>query len=229
MKTSHIHLIDDDDLFRQSVTYMLDEEAFTVHAYSSAAAFLSALDGGEPVEGVIVSDIRMPEMSGLELQAELRKRGVELPLIFMTAHGDVAIAVEAMRHGAADFLEKPFPAERLVASIDAAAARSVPGTERAGKSGASMDVETLHRIDSLSPREKQVFELVLQGKLNKTIADILSISIKTVEMHRANMMAKMQAKALSDLIRMSVGYVPQATEGAMPSSRPHAEPASVAH
>lgn len=190
---TRVHLVDDNDGFRESTAWLLETAGFEVESYPSAGAFLDSRVERPPPGTVecLVSDIRMPQMSGVQLQEELRRRGDAIPLVFVTAHGDVPLAVEAMRKGAANFLEKPFGDEVLVDAINAALARA---------RGAS---EALAR---LSPRERQVLDLVVASKPNKIIADILGISIKTVELHRANMMNKLGVRSLPDLMKVALGH-----------------------
>jgi two-component system, LuxR family, response regulator FixJ len=215
MPNLQVHIVDDDPDYLTSLVYMLESEALDLHTYSSASQFLHRLDEKTPFVGIVVSDIRMPKMSGIELQVEIVKRHCLAPVIFMTAHGDIALAVQAMRRGAADFIEKPFPAERLIESIRQTAAafpdvmRRVNARASAGGTVEIADFDIMKRIESLSPREHEVLDCVLQGVLNKQMASQLNISIKTIEMHRANMMSKMNAKSLPDLVRMTVGYLPQ--------------------
>lgn len=156
-------------------------------------------------------------MSGLELQTNLKQLRVNAPLIFMTAHGDVALAVEAMRHGAVDFIEKPFPPERLLAAIEAA---FVPEMDSAITMDAKPDPEALAQLQALTLRERQVLDLVLFGERNKVIADKIGISIKTVEMHRARLMAKMKAHSLAELVRKTLGYTPNAPNAPSAPDRP---------
>jgi two-component system, LuxR family, response regulator FixJ len=207
--TTHIHLIDDDPVFLQSLSFSLDAEELEMHSYTNAKAFLRQLPELEVPVDVIVSDMRMPMMSGLELQTNLKELKVNAPLIFMTAHGDVALAVEAMRHGAFDFIEKPFQPERLLAAIEAA---FVPVSESttAIHMDTKPDPDALAQLQALSLRERQVLDLVLFGERNKVIADKIGISIKTVEMHRARLMAKMKAHSLAELVRKTLGYTPSA-------------------
>jgi two-component system, LuxR family, response regulator FixJ len=207
--TTHIHLIDDDPVFLQSLSFSLDAEDLELHSYTNAKAFLRQLPELEVPIDVIVSDMRMPMMSGLELQARLKQLNVNSPLIFMTAHGDVALAVEAMRHGAFDFIEKPFQPERLLAAIEAA---FVPATEQAITMDAKPDPDALAQLQALSMRERQVLDLVLFGERNKVIADKIGISIKTVEMHRARLMAKMKVHSLAELVRKTLGYTPNSLD-----------------
>ncbi|WP_305067665.1 response regulator [Lysobacter sp. GX 14042] len=190
---TRIHLVDDNDGFRDSTAWLLETAGFEVESYASAPAFLDSRDTRPPPGTVecLVSDIRMPDMSGVQLQEELRRRGDTIPLVFVTAHGDVPLAVEAMRKGAANFLEKPFGDEVLVDAIEAALARVRGASEALAK---------------LSPRERQVLDLVVASKPNKIIADILGISIKTVELHRANMMNKLGVRSLPDLMKVALGH-----------------------
>lgn len=209
--TTHIHLIDDDPVFLQSLSFSLDAEELEMHSYTNAKAFLRQLSELPVPVDVIVSDMRMPMMSGLELQTNLKQLKVCAPLIFMTAHGDVALAVEAMRHGAFDFIEKPFPPERLLAAISAA---FVPAMDASITMDAKPDPDALSQLQALSLRERQVLDLVLFGERNKVIADKIGISIKTVEMHRARLMAKMKAHSLAELVRKTLGYTPSKTTAA---------------
>jgi FixJ family two-component response regulator len=189
-----VYLVDDNDAFRESTAWLLETAGYQVQAFASGAEFLDAHAGApHPGAHCLVSDIRMPQMSGLQLQEELNRRGARLPLVFVTAHGDVPLAVEAMRKGASNFLEKPFSDEALIEAVEVAlaAARSAGGAE----------AELLAR---LSPREKQVLDLVVASKPNKIIADILGISIKTVELHRANMMHKLGVRSLPELMKVAL-------------------------
>lgn len=202
--STHIHLIDDDPVFLQSLSFSLDSDDLEFHTYANGKTFLRQLPQLTVPLHVIVSDIRMPMMSGLELQTNLKELRVTAPLIFMTAHGDVALAVEAMRHGAADFIEKPFEPERLLSAIQAAYQPDPDGVSLDGKP----DPEALAAIRALSPRERQVLDHVLFGERNKVIADRIGISIKTVEMHRSRLMTKMGADSLAELVRKTLGYTP---------------------
>lgn len=199
MTEARIYLVDDNDGFRESTAWLLETAGFEVQAYASGPAFLDAYagerHGAEPC--CLVSDIRMPLMSGLQLQEELRRRGIGLPLVFVTAHGDVPLAVEAMRKGASNFLEKPFSDEAVIDAIRAAIvnARNHAGSE-AGDD----------RLAKLSPRERQVMDLVVASKPNKIIADVLGISVKTVELHRSNMMNKLGVRSLPELMKVALGH-----------------------
>ena len=192
-----VHVIDDDVAVRQSLDFLLRTARLDVKTYESATAFLEALpriDGG-----CIVTDVRMPELSGIDLLRRLKERGVDLPVIVMTGHGDVPLAVEAMKLGAADFFEKPFDDEALVAAVRAALSR------RRDDSRHKVELAQIHeRLAVLSNRERQVLEGLVAGRPNKTIAYDLGISPRTVEIYRANLMTKMHAASLSDLVRMAV-------------------------
>ena len=190
-----VHVIDDDDALRDSLSFLLDAAGIPVATYPSAVAFLAALPG--ITGGCIVTDIRMPEMSGMELLRHLKESGSPLQVIVMTGHGDVPLAVEAMRLGAADFLEKPFDDDALIASVQTALARQRETDQSHARSG-----EIRRKIESLSARERQVLDGLVAGHPNKRIAHDLGISPRTVEVYRANLMTKMQAGNLPELVRM---------------------------
>jgi two-component system response regulator FixJ len=192
-----IHLIDDDDGVRQSLAFSLTTAGLAVRAYASAVAFLEALPDVQP--GCVVTDVRMPGIDGLELQRRLNDLALNLPVIVMTGHGDVRLAVEAMKAGAIDFIEKPFDDDILLASIQRAIARYDQTGERAREAA-----QARGKLASLSPRENEVLQGLLAGHPNKTIAYDLKISARTVEVHRANVMTKMGAGSLSDLVRMAL-------------------------
>lgn len=192
---ARVYLVDDNDAFRDSTAWLLETAGYEVLAFDSGSAFLEAHPGlRHEGDQCLVSDIRMPHMSGLQLQEELIRRGTRLPLVFVTAHGDVPLAVEAMRKGASNFLEKPFSDEALTDAVDVALASARKG---AGTAGSAL-------LARLSPREKQVLDLVVASKPNKIIADILGISIKTVELHRANMMHKLGVRSLPELMKVAL-------------------------
>lgn len=192
--SAHVFLVDDNDEFRESTRWLLEDAGFVVSDFASGADLLRELDRTPAPPACIVSDVRMPQMSGIELQHELKRRNVELPLIFVTAHADVPLAVEAMRNGAANFIEKPFDPLMLVHAL-----RTVTDRTTASPANAAA-------IEKLTPRERQVLELVVAGKLNKTIADVLGISIKTVELHRSNLMQKLGARNVAEVIRIALGH-----------------------
>lgn len=192
-----IHVIDDDADVRQSLAFLLTTAGLTVRVHESGDAFLKVL--GEVREGCIVTDVRMPGIDGIELQRQLDAAGVRLPVIVMTGHGDIALAVEAMKTGAVDFIEKPFDDEVLIAAIKTALARRAGDRERNARIA-----EVRDRLKLLSERERQVMDGLVTGKPNKIIAYDLGISARTVEIYRANVMAKMQADSLSALVRMAL-------------------------
>ncbi len=192
-----VHVIDDDAAVRQSLAFLLSTAGLAVCVYESAAAFLEVVSGLKG--GCVVTDIRMPEMDGLELQRELKDRKAELPVIVMTGHADVSLAVEAMKAGAVDFIEKPFDDEVLIRAIRSALAHQAQRTER--QQGMA-DVRA--RLSLLSKREREVLDGLVEGKSNKIIAHDLGLSPRTVELYRANVMTKMQADTLSELVRMAL-------------------------
>jgi two-component system response regulator FixJ len=192
-----VHVIDDDDAVRDSLAFLLGTSDFSVVTYDSARDFLDRLDGLP--EGCIITDVRMPEISGLELLERLNAMGSRAPVIVMTGHGDVPLAVEAMKAGAVDFIEKPYEEETMLAAVAAAARRDEEVDRREANRA-----EVRARIEALSNRERQVLDRVVSGQANKVIAHELGISPRTVEVYRANLMTKMQAGGLSDLIRMSL-------------------------
>ncbi len=191
-----VHIIDDDDAVRDSVSFLFDSAGLTVQAYTSAGAFLAQVNGG--LTGCVVTDVRMPDMSGLELLRELRARGLAVPVIVITGHGDVPLAVEAMKAGASDFLEKPFNDERLLAATRRVLEQAGPGQPDPER------IAIRSRVNALSQRERQVLKGLVDGQLNKTIAWELGISARTVEVYRAKLMSKMEAPAFADLIRMAL-------------------------
>ncbi len=190
-----VHVIDDDVAVRQSLAFLLSTAGFAVRVHDSATAFLDALPATQA--GCIVTDIRMPEMDGLELQRRLRAGKVAVPVIVITGHGDVALAVEAMKAGAADFIEKPFDDEVLIGAIRSALAHRTEDAK-----GEARAAEIRSRLALLTARERSVLDGLVAGKANKNIAHDLGISPRTVEVYRANVMTKMQADSLSDLVRM---------------------------
>jgi two-component system, LuxR family, response regulator FixJ len=190
-----VHVIDDDEAVRQSLAFLLSTAGFAVRVHESATGFLKVLPAAQV--GCIVTDVRMPEMDGLELQRRLRAGKVTAPVIVITGHGDVALAVEAMKAGAADFIEKPFDDDVLIGAIRSALASRVEDAK-----GEARAAEVRGRLALLSSREREVLDGLVAGKPNKIIAYDLGISPRTVEVYRANLMTKMQADSLSDLVRM---------------------------
>ena len=192
-----VHIIDDDEGLRESLAFLLRSAAFEVKSFESAKAFLDVLPHAAP--GCIITDVRMPDISGIELLRRLKELKIGVPVIVITGHGDIALAVEAMKIGAADFFEKPFDDDLLVASVRAVL-RQREGQTKRGAERAEIE----HRISTLSRREKDVLTGLIEGRANKQIAFDLGISPRTVEIYRANLMNKMQADSLSDLVRMAL-------------------------
>ena len=191
-----IHLVDDEDSIRRSAGFMLRTAGFEVETYASGVDFLKVAQHVAP--GCILLDVRMPGMDGLEVQARLRDSGVALPVIVLTGHGDVGIAVRAMKGGAIDFIEKPFEKAELLAAITAAMAW-LDTADRRLDEGAEAKV----RIAALTGRERDVLEGLACGLPNKTIAYDLEISPRTVEVHRANLMSKLDVRSLSEALRLA--------------------------
>ncbi len=191
-----LHVIDDDDGLRDALAFLLKVNGVNAQFYESGDAFLAAL----PVaEGCLLTDVRMPGITGLELVRELKSRGVELPVIVMTGHGDIPLAVEAMKAGVIDFIEKPFSDDVLLAAIQAAFERLKDDVE---PDAARVAAES--RLAQLSPREREVLAGVVEGKLNKVIAYDLEISPRTVEIYRANLMSKTGARNVAELMRIAL-------------------------
>jgi two-component system response regulator FixJ len=192
-----VHVIDDDEAIRQSLAFLLQAAKLEVKTYSSAMAFLDALP--DTAWSCVITDVRMPGMSGVDLLRRLKELKIAVPVIVITGHGDVALAVEAMKVGAVDFLEKPFDDEVLLASVQSALKRQDGETKRHTE---RLEIEG--RLASLSNRERDVLGGLVAGRANKQIAFDLGISPRTVEIYRANLMNKMKAGSLSDLVRMAL-------------------------
>jgi two-component system, LuxR family, response regulator FixJ len=204
--TSVVYLIDDHDAFRESTVWLLEAADFTVRSFASGSAFLDQYSP-RTERACIVSDVRMPGMSGLELLAESKRKGIALPFLFITGHGDVPLAVEAMRCGASNFIEKPFTEEAITQAIEVAltdtmSMQSVNADRTFGGKTTAQPAEEPEILSKLSARERQVLDLVVAGKPNKIISRELDISIKTVELHRAHMMSKLAVKTVQDLMRV---------------------------
>ena len=191
-----VHVIDDDEAMRDSLEFLFESAGLPVRTHESANVFLQAISEAPPA--CIVTDVRMPDMSGLELLRELKARGVRAPVIVITGHGDVPLAVEAMKAGAREFLEKPFDDERLLTVVRDAL--------RGGADAIAGDDQTAAqaKVARLSQRERQVLKRLVEGQLNKTIAWELGISARTVEVYRAKLMTKMEAAAFADLVRLAL-------------------------
>ncbi|MGZ5853880.1 MAG: response regulator FixJ [Xanthobacteraceae bacterium] len=189
-------IVDDDAAVRDSMRSLMESAGYLVKDYPSARAFLK-----EPVPpgGCLVTDIRMPEMDGLELQEEIAKRGIDLPVVIMTGHGDVPLAVRAMKAGAMDFVEKPFDDEAMLASVQRALLVGHQERARLAEAKAAQELIAL-----LTPRERNVLEKLVAGRSNKVAAYELGISPRTIEIHRANIMDKMHARSLSEVVRIAL-------------------------
>jgi two-component system, LuxR family, response regulator FixJ len=201
-----VYIVDDDEAVRDSLSALLETNGYTSSAFFSAQQFLDVAATLRP--GCLIADIRMPGLDGLEMQQRLVERALPFPLIVITGHGDVPLAVKAMKAGALDFIEKPFAAEAMLESVKNALARLEAPHRQSALAG-----EAAARLLSLSPREREVFEGLLGGLPNKSIAYELGISPRTVEIHRARVMDKMGAKSLSELVRMGLaaGLQPRST------------------
>ena len=194
--TECLHVIDDDARLREALAFLLEVNGIKARFYETGNAFLDAL----PVEeGCLLTDVRMPGITGLELVRELKRRSIDLPVIVMTGHGDISLAVEAMKAGVSDFIEKPFNDEVLISALHAACERR---KDKTGPAAARQAAEL--RLASLSPREREVLTGVVEGKLNKIIAFELDISPRTVEIYRANLMSKTGARNISELMRIAL-------------------------
>ena len=192
-----VYVIDDDEAMRDSLDFLLGAANFHVTLFESAHHFLDTLSSIE--FGCVVSDVRMPGIDGIELLKHLKAGPNLFPVVIMTGHGDVPLAVEAMKLGAVDFLEKPFEDDRLIGMIDAALKKAEPGLATE-----AITLEIASRIATLSPRERQVMEGLIAGLSNKLIAKEYDISPRTIEVYRANVMTKMQAGSLSELVRLAM-------------------------
>jgi two-component system response regulator TtrR len=194
---STVYIVDDDEAVRDSLRWLLEANSYRVRAYASAESFLAEYDEQQP--GVLIVDVRMPGMSGLELQEQLIARKSTMPVVFITGHGDIPMAISTMKKGAVDFLEKPF---------DETALREIVGRmfEQANQRLTQAKAVRQHEamLARLTSREQQVLERIVAGRLNKQIADDLGISIKTVEAHRANIMEKLQVTTVADLMKVAL-------------------------
>ena len=196
-QNAKVYVIDDDPAMRDSLDFLLGSAGFTVRLFDSAQSFLDEL--AELDAGCVLTDVRMPGMDGMELLRKLNSTARKLPVIVMTGHGDVPLAVEAMKLGALDFLEKPFDDEQLIGMIETALAQNESGSK-----SEALAADMAARVASLTQRERQVMQGLVTGQSNKTIAREYDISPRTVEVYRANVMTKMQADSLSALVRMAL-------------------------
>jgi RNA polymerase sigma factor (sigma-70 family) len=193
--TPTVFVVDDDEGVRNSLRFLLKSVGLTTRALASAGEFLEAYTHNQP--GCLVLDVRMPGMSGIELQQQLNLRGAAIPVIFITGHGDIPMAVEAMQHGAFDFLQKPFRDQDLIDRIQRALER-----DARNRSALAQHERIRERLESLTPREREVLTLMTRGKPNKVMAAELGVSQRTVEIHRARVMEKSGANSLAHLVRM---------------------------
>ncbi|MDP3192028.1 response regulator transcription factor [Rhodoferax sp.] len=201
-----VHVVDDDAGLRRSLRFLLDSVGWSVKLYASAEEFLD-LAAPPTQPSCLLLDIRMPAMSGLELQQVLRERGVQMPILFMTGHADVSMAVQAMKSGASDFIEKPFKDQMLLDTVAAAIRRSAEALEEAQRRDAALTV-----LAALSPREKEAARLIARGQPNKLIAASLGISEKTVHIHRQHIMEKAAISSAAELARLMLRANPAALD-----------------
>lgn len=200
MNDDLVFVVDDDADIRDSIQMLLEVAGYRVRSFTSPKHFLA---DDHPKRGCLIADIRMPDMSGLELQEEVTRRHIDLPVIIITGHGDVPLAVQAMKAGAIDFLEKPFSDDMILNSVRRAMEIGSRARERAAEARAAKDL-----LSALTPRERGVLDKLVQGRSNKVVAYELGISPRTVEIHRAHIMSKMEASSLSDLVRLVLAAEP---------------------
>jgi len=204
MSEEYVFVVDDDADIRDSMRMLLEVAGYKVRCFTSAKHFLA---DEHPKHGCLIADVRMPDMSGLELQVEVTRRHIDLAVIIMTGHGDVPLAVQAMKAGAIDFLEKPFDDDIMMASVRRAMEIGSQARSRTAESNAAKDL-----LSSLTPRERSVLDKLVQGRSNKIVAYELGISPRTVEIHRAHIMTKMEASSLSDLVRLVMAADPDSID-----------------
>jgi two-component system response regulator FixJ len=192
-----VHIVDDDSAARESLIFLLETAQFPVRAYESAMAFLDAAPTSQV--GCVITDVRMPGIDGIELLRRLKTHNIGWPVIVITGHADVPLAVEAVRHGAVDFIEKPYDGEALLSAVRAALSSHKQSAARNAEKTAIRE-----KMAALSPREREVLDGLVAGRQNKVIAHDLGISDRTVEIYRANVMTKMQSRSLSQLVRMAL-------------------------
>lgn len=193
---TEIHIVDDDEAIRQSIGFMLRKAGHSVVTYASGVEFVKAVD--RTTRGCVLLDVRMPGIDGLEVQQHLAEAGIALPVIMLTGHGDISLAVRAIKAGAIEFLEKPFERAALLAAIDEAL-----GHADRGEKGQLAAADAVVRLAALTPRERDVLDLIVAGRPNKLIAYELGIATRTVEVHRAHLMEKLHARSLSEVLRIA--------------------------
>jgi two-component system response regulator TtrR len=189
------YVVDDDESIRELWRWLMTSNGIAVQTFASAAAFIDAYRPGEP--GCLVLDVRLPGMTGPQLQDWLRQRAIDIPIVFVSAHGDVPTAVNALKGGAVDFIEKPFDYREAVAAVQRAFERDAQGRQRSAQRA-----QFAERLAALTEREREVMDRMIEGKANKVIAEDLGISIRTVEFHRANVMEKMGAASVAALVQL---------------------------
>ncbi|HWY65629.1 MAG TPA: response regulator FixJ [Rhizomicrobium sp.] len=204
MSDDYVYVVDDDADIRDSMRLLLEVAGFKVRCFTSARHFLA---DDHPKHGCLIADVRMPDMSGLDLQVEVTRRHIGLPVIIITGHGDVPLAVQAMKAGAIDFLEKPFDDDLMLTSVRRAMEVGSQARSRSAESQAAKEL-----LSSLTPRERSVLDKLVQGRSNKIVAHELGISPRTVEIHRAHIMTKMEASSLSDLVRLVLAAEPDSID-----------------
>jgi len=192
-----VYIVDDDDGVRRAMSTLMESVGYAHAVFSSANEFLRRYNSSQP--GCLVLDIRMPEMSGLELQQELNRRGIQIPVIFVTGHGDVPMAVDAMKKGASDFVQKPFRDQDLLDRVNRAIHQDAAQRQEIADKN-----EVSQRWNTLTQREKEVMALIVEGKANKVVAQDLNLSERTVEIHRARVMEKMQVRSVAQLVKLSL-------------------------
>jgi two-component system response regulator TtrR len=193
------YVVDDDEAIRTLWRWLMESNGIAVHTYATAMEFIEGYDPHTP--SCLVLDLRLPGMSGLELQDYLKKRGIEMPIVFVTAHGDVATAVTALKGGAVDFIEKPFDYRQVLSIIEKAFQRDAENRDRRVR-----HLRAASRMAVLTERERAVLQRVIEGKQNKVIAGELDISVKTVEFHRSKLMKKMGVDSVAELVQLTLGF-----------------------
>jgi two-component system response regulator TtrR len=197
--TPTAYVVEDDESIRTLWTWLMDSNGIAVRTFNSAPEFIADYQPGAP--GCLVLDLRLPGMSGLELQEHLKRNRIDIPIIFVTAHGDVRTAVTAIKEGAVDFIEKPFSYRQALSIVEKAFQRDAENRERRAR-----HAHAATRIATLTDRERAVLQRVIEGKQNKVIADELTISVKTVEFHRAKLMEKMGVDSVAELVQLTLGF-----------------------
>jgi FixJ family two-component response regulator len=197
--TPTAYVVEDDESIRTLWTWLMESSGIAVRTFNTAPEFMAAYQPGAP--GCLVLDLRLPGMSGLELQAHLKRGRVDIPIVFVTAHGDVRTAVTALKEGAVDFIEKPFNYQQAVSIVEKAFQRDAEQRERRAR-----DARVAGRIALLTERERAVLQRIIEGKQNKVIADELAISVKTVDFHRAKLMEKMGVDSVAELVQLTLGF-----------------------